>query len=115
MVCDTRPGPFQIEGQESLTADGLAVRVSVNGEFRIVDPAAFVTASGDSFRAFYLDTRQALRTAISETGSEKFLSGQAMLTDRLKELLVPRAAHPGLEMTQVETWEAAPLGWPRQS
>jgi len=29
ILCDIRPTPFQVQGQESLTADGLAVRISL--------------------------------------------------------------------------------------
>src|SRR5580700_2488641 len=45
VTCDIRPSPFQVAGQELLTADRMAVRVSVSGEYRVGDPARFVTES----------------------------------------------------------------------
>ncbi len=51
LLCDVRPTPFQVPAQEMLTVDGLAVRVSLGGEYRVVDPALFVTVNRDAFGA----------------------------------------------------------------
>lgn len=57
VVCDVRPTPFQVLGQELLTLDGMGVRVSVSGEYRVADPARFVSESSDSFASFYVELR----------------------------------------------------------
>jgi regulator of protease activity HflC (stomatin/prohibitin superfamily) len=115
MVCDMRAKPFQVPAQEVLTTDGMGFRMSLGGEYRIADPAAFVTESSDSFGSFYLDLRQALHAAIGELGSDAVLMNrQTLTTTRVKELLLPRAAQLGIEMTQLELWEAVPLGWLRK-
>ena len=77
-------------------------------------PASFVTESSDAFGAFYLELRQVLRVAVGELNSSGFLSGQALLTSRTKELLVPKAVQLGIEMTQLEIYECVPVGWLRQ-
>ena len=115
MLCDLRPRPFQVAAQELLAADGMGVRVSLGGEYRIVDPGAFVTQNTDSFGTFYLEVRQSLRSAVSELNGQTALMNDGPITARMKELLVPRAAHLGLEMTQLEVWEAVPIGWVRQA
>jgi regulator of protease activity HflC (stomatin/prohibitin superfamily) len=35
VLCDVRPTPFQVSAQELLTADGMGVRISLAGEYRI--------------------------------------------------------------------------------
>jgi regulator of protease activity HflC (stomatin/prohibitin superfamily) len=111
VTCDTRPTPFQIVGQELLTADRMAVRVSVSGEYRVADPARFVTESSDAFASFYLDLRPALRLAVGEVNSRDLVTMHAQPVARIRELLQPREAQLGIEMTQLEVFEAVPIGW----
>jgi regulator of protease activity HflC (stomatin/prohibitin superfamily) len=115
VLCDVRPVPFQVSAQELLTADGMGIRVSLAGEYRVVSPALFVSESSDSFATFYLELRQSLRIAAGEMSSQGFLSGQAQLTARMKELLLPREAQLGVEMTKLDVYEAVPLGWLREA
>jgi regulator of protease activity HflC (stomatin/prohibitin superfamily) len=114
LLCDVRPTPFQVPAQELLTADGMGVRISLAGEYRVVNPAFFVTESSDAFGKFYLELRQVLRLAAGEMNSHGFFSGQAQLTARMKELLMPREAQLGIEMTQLDVYEAVPVGWLRE-
>lgn len=114
-LCDLRPRPFQIASQELLTAEGMGIRVSLGGEYRILDPRSFVTQNTDSFGAFYLEVRQALRSAVGEMSGHMALVNDSPITPRMKELLIPRAAMLGIEMTQLEVWEAVPIGWVRQA
>lgn len=109
-LCDMRPKPFQIQSQDMIAADGMGVRVSVSGEQKIIDPVAFVSQNSDSFGTFYLEMRQALRVAVSELESEAILRGQSLVTVRMEELLVPKAAQLGIELVSLEVWEAMPLG-----
>lgn len=109
---DARPAPFQFS-QEMLTSDGLAVRVSLGGEYLVKDPASYATESSDSFGVFFLEMRQALRLAVNEMPSSGFLSGQAELPDRLRELLAPKGSQLGIELTRIEVLEAIPIGWLR--
>jgi regulator of protease activity HflC (stomatin/prohibitin superfamily) len=113
LLCDIRPTPFQIGSQELLTADGMGVRVSLGGEYRVINATSFVSESSDAFASFYIELRQALRVAVGELNSENFLGEHALIAIRTKELLVPRAAQLGIEMTQLEVWEAVPVGWLR--
>ena len=113
VLCDMRPKPFQLAALELLTADRMGVRMSFGGEYRVVDPAAFLAGSSDSFSAFYLEIRQAVYAAVGELNGSAFLSEQPQITARAKELLVPRAAQLGLELAQLEVWEAVPIGWLR--
>ena len=114
ILCDIRPTPFQVSAQELLTADGMGVRVSLAGEYRVTNPALFASQSSDSFAAFYLQLKQTIRVAAGEIDSGDFFTGQAQLTARLKELVLPRETQLGIEMTRLELYEAVPIGWPRE-
>ena len=114
LLCDMRSKPFQIPAQEMLTADGMGVRMSLGGEYRITNPVFFIVESSDSFGAFYLEMRQALHLAVKELNSETIFGGQTLLSARIKELVVPRGTQLGIEITQLEIWEAVPIGWARQ-
>ena len=115
VLCDVRPTPYQVSAQELLTADGMGVRVSLAGEYRVVNPGLFVTESSDAFATFYLELRQTLRRSVGEMSSHDFFGGQPQLTARIKELLLPKAVQLGIEMTQLDVYEAVPVGWLRQA
>jgi hypothetical protein len=74
-----------------------------------------VSESSDAFTTFYLELRQALRVATGEMSSHGFFGGQAQLTARLKELLLPRETQLGVEMTKLDVYEAVPIGWLREA
>lgn len=114
VVCDMRRKPFQVAGQHVLSSDGMNLRISMGGEYRIEDAAAFVTESTDAFSSFYLEICQALRIAAGEFQSEALLGSQAPLATRIRELVVPRGAQLGIEIAQLDVFETVPLGWVRQ-
>jgi regulator of protease activity HflC (stomatin/prohibitin superfamily) len=110
VICDMRSKPFQISAQEMLSADGMGVRMSLSGEYRISDSSLYLAESSDAFGAFYLEIRQAVHRAVKESDNEAIFGEQSLLTSRIKELLIPRATQLGIEMTKLEIWEAVPLG-----
>jgi regulator of protease activity HflC (stomatin/prohibitin superfamily) len=114
VLCDMRARPFQVASQELIAADGMAVRVSLGGEQKIVDPAAFVRESSDGYGTFYLELRQAIRVAVGEHAGDSVIGGSSSLPVRIRELLIPKAAHLGLEIASLDVSEAVPLGWVRQ-
>jgi SPFH domain / Band 7 family len=103
-----------VQSQELMTGDGMGVRISLGGEYRVVNPTSFATESSDAFGVFFLKVRHAARVAVGELNSQNFLSGHLSLTDRMKELLVPKPSQLGIEMIQLEVSEAVPTGWLRQ-
>ena len=113
VLCDTRRRPFQIAGQDTVTVDRLNIRISLSGEYRVIDPLAFVTESTDAPSALYLEVRLATSAAVAELSGEHFLNEPFAITQRVKELLAPRAAQLGMEISQLDLWEAVPVGWLR--
>ncbi len=94
--------------------DGMGIRIGLGGEYQIADVVRFVGASTNGFDAFYMDLKQALRATVAEMEGDQLLRGDGELTARLRELLEPRSAHLGVELTKLEVWEAVPIGWVRQ-
>lgn len=113
VACDARPRPFQIAGEECISSDRLAVRVSLAGEYKVCDPMRFVVESSDSFGKIYVEIRHALHIAVSELASEQFAEGHLPIAERIKELIVPRSEQLGIEMLQLYVWEATPFAWLR--
>jgi len=111
VLCDMRAKPFQVAGQEVLTADGMGVRLSLGGEYRVADPAVFLTESTDAFGALFLEVRQALHRAVGESHKDFVLVDRQGLVPRIKELIAPRSAQLGVEVSLLDVWEAVPLGW----
>jgi len=115
LLCDMRAKPFQVATQEVSMGDGMALRMSLTGEYRVADPVIFMTENSDPFGAFYLDARQALHAASRDFDGQAVLSEPFLMTARIKELLIPRAAHLGLDITQLNVSELLPIGWFRQT
>jgi hypothetical protein len=115
LLCDMRSKPYQVSAQDVAMGDGMAMRLSLMGECRVANPEIFVTQSSDPFGAFYLEARQAIHQAARDLEGASTLNDPHLLTSRVRELLVPRAAHLGLDVTQLDITEILPVGWFRQS
>jgi hypothetical protein len=110
-----RPKPFQIAAQEVQAADDMLLRLSLGGEYLISDPAKFVSENSNSFDAFYLELRQALRTAAKEFDGHSIIAEQSALIARVKELTIPRGDQLGVELMHLDAWETTPIGWFREA
>jgi regulator of protease activity HflC (stomatin/prohibitin superfamily) len=114
IVCDMRKRPFQIAEQDVISFDRMTMRLSLAGEYRVMDPSAFVLESNDAFGSFYLEVRQALRAAAAEFHSDVLMSADTPLATRIRELVLPKGVQLGVEITQLDVYETAPLGWARE-
>ena len=111
ILCDMRAKPYQIAAQDVAMSDGMAMRLSISGEYRVSDPALFTIQSSDPFGAFYLEARQALHLAAKEFEGLPVLTDPHLITSRVRELLIPPAAHLGLDITSLNVSEILPIGW----
>ncbi len=87
-------------GQETLTADGAAVRATASATFTIADPL-LAYRSGSWFDAVYLEVQLALRDAIGAVGLEDLLSNRAGLDAPTTERVAAVAADRGLHVSAV--------------
>ena len=80
---DVRPWILQVPTQEVPTADGVTVKVTVAGRLRVVDPAAYVTASQEPIAPLYLAVQVAVRELVAEATVDELLAGRADAGRRL--------------------------------
>ena len=95
------PRQFQVAGQEALTADGFAVKLSAVVEWRVTDPRAYLAASGGATlhtpEPLYLATQLALRDVVTGRSLDDLLALRAGGTALDAELRPPvEAAAPAM-------------------
>ena len=89
-----------VPGQETLTADGAAVRATVSATFTVTDPL-LAYRSGNWFEASYLEVQLALRDAIGAVGLEDLLGNRTGLDGPTTERVAAMATDRGLHVSAV--------------
>jgi regulator of protease activity HflC (stomatin/prohibitin superfamily) len=100
-VFDLRPTQMAVNGQEILSKDGVAVKVSLNATYRIVAPRTALMAATDYTAALYTELQHALRDAVSASDVETLLANRAELGPTLLAQGRAAAERLGLELEQV--------------
>jgi regulator of protease activity HflC (stomatin/prohibitin superfamily) len=95
---DVRPTRVPVAGQEVMSSDGVAVKASLVGAYRISDPQRAILATDDYRAAVYTELQLALRAVISETKVEELLEQRAQISARLKTLSAPALEAIGIEL-----------------
>ncbi len=99
---DVRPSMVPIEGQEILTADGVAAKVSLVARYVIGDPVAAITQDADFRRTAYLVLQLGIRQAVNRRTLDENLASRAELGPEVRELVAARLAAIGVELLEVE-------------
>lgn len=97
---DLRPRTVTLGGQEVLTADGVAVRVSLALVSRVVDPLAYVQASTSADQAVYVALQLVLRSAVAGVAAEDLLASRAEVDAALLSGVAGVATGYGLAVEQ---------------
>jgi regulator of protease activity HflC (stomatin/prohibitin superfamily) len=92
----------QLDTQETITRDGVAVRVNAVLWYRAADPARAVTAVEDWRRAVIQAAETGLRDAIGQSELDLVLNDRAGINRRLLELLGAATARWGVAVDAVE-------------
>ncbi len=100
-VLDGRPGLVALEGQEVLTADGVAAKISLVARFEVGDPVAAVTRDASYPRTTYLWLQLALRDAVTRRTLEETLAARRELGGEVREAVAGRLATLGVELLEV--------------
>ena len=95
---DIRPRIANVGGQEVLTADGIAIKVSVAARYRVADPALAVNGVENYEIALHTALQLALRTAVSAQTLEALLQARTTLGNEITEQSAPVATSAGLEL-----------------
>jgi len=99
---DVRPTMVPVEGQEILTADGVAAKVSLVARYIVGDAVAAVTLDADFRRTTYLVLQLGLRQAISKRTLDENLAARSALGQEIREFVAGRLAAIGVELLDVE-------------
>src|SRR3954447_4118380 len=94
---DQRIITYQLETQETITRDGVAVRVNAVLWFRAESPVQVVTAVEDWKGATVQAAETALRDAIGQSDLDHVLKDRATINDRLQQLLREASLKWGVE------------------
>lgn len=99
---DQRIITYQLETQETITRDGVAVRVNAVLWFRAESPIQVVNAVEDWRAATVQAAETALRDAIGQSDLDHVLKDRATINIRLQQLLREASIKWGVEIDSVE-------------
>jgi regulator of protease activity HflC (stomatin/prohibitin superfamily) len=99
---DQRIITYQLETQETITRDGVAVRVNAVLWFRADSPIQVVNAVEDWRAATVQAAETALRDAIGQSDLDHVLKDRATINTRLQQLLREASLKWGVEIDSVE-------------
>jgi regulator of protease activity HflC (stomatin/prohibitin superfamily) len=94
VLVDVRERELTIKGQEILTSDKVAIRVSIVVQFRVTDPAAAVERVAEHEDRLYSDMQLAARRSLASVTLEDILTNRTRLSeDILNEVLAVAAGY----------------------
>jgi len=102
LVVDSRPGSIALDGQEILTADGVAVKVSLVVRTIVGDPVARLNADQDADRLLYLLVQLGLREVVASRDLADVLSARTTIGPAVAEIVGARMGEIGIELLSVD-------------
>ncbi len=101
-VLDARPTTLTVPGQEILTADGVALKVSLTAHYVIDDPVAALTGDQDFLRALYVALQAGLREAIAGRTADDVLATRGEIGPATGAAMASDIARIGVELLGVD-------------
>jgi regulator of protease activity HflC (stomatin/prohibitin superfamily) len=106
-LVDMRQREFTIKGQEILTADKVAVRVSIITQFRVVDPVAAVERVAGYEDRLYSDVQLAARRSLASMTLEAILTNRNQLSEDILRDVETIATGYGVEILRADVKDLA--------
>jgi regulator of protease activity HflC (stomatin/prohibitin superfamily) len=101
-VLDGRPTSITVPGQEVLTSDGVALRVSLTARYVVADPVAAVTNDQSFVSALYTALHAGLREALAGRTADEILASRADIGPAVGGAVASELARLGLELLGVD-------------
>ena len=101
-LLDVRPTSMTIEGQEVLTADRVALKISLVSRHIIGAAAAYVMSDSASARTLYLSIQLGLREAVANRTVDEILAARTTIGPEILALVAPQVVSIGIELVAVE-------------
>jgi regulator of protease activity HflC (stomatin/prohibitin superfamily) len=102
VLIDMRERDLTIKGQEILTADKVAIRVSIVVRFRVLDPRAALHAVDDYEARLYTDVQLAARRSLASMLLEQILTNRNQLSEDILAEVKESAASFGVEIGRAD-------------
>jgi len=99
---DIRQRELTIKGQEILTADKVAIRVSILVQFRVPDPRAAVLEVESFEDRIYSDVQLAARRALAAMTFEEILTNRNRLSEEIMQDVQGSASSYGVEIRRAD-------------
>lgn len=100
-VFDMRLQQLALQTQELITSEGISVKITAVGLFRITDPVLAISSTSDFHGTLYTLVQLALRDAVNGIEVERLLSSVRSLAPELLGLIKEKASGLGLELTEL--------------
>jgi regulator of protease activity HflC (stomatin/prohibitin superfamily) len=101
-VLDGRPTSITVPGQQILTADGVALKVSLTARYVVADPVAAITSDQNYVAALYTALHAGLREALAGRTADEILAARAELGPVVGGAVASELARLGLELLGVD-------------
>lgn len=101
-VVDVRERELTIKGQEILTSDKVAVRVSIIVQYRVTDPRAAVQAVANFEERLYTDVQLAARRSLASMMLEELLTNRNKLSEDILNDVKEAAATYGVTIQRAD-------------
>jgi regulator of protease activity HflC (stomatin/prohibitin superfamily) len=102
VLVDVRQRDLTIKGQEILTADKVAIRVSIITQFRVTDPRAAVHEVESYEERLYGDVQLAARRALAQMTLEEILTNRNRLSEEILQDVKESARSYGVEIRRAD-------------
>jgi regulator of protease activity HflC (stomatin/prohibitin superfamily) len=102
VLVDVRQRELTIKGQEILTADKVAIRVSIVVQFRVSDPAAALHVVVNFEERLYSDVQLAARRSLATMTLEDILTNRTRLSDDILQDVKEAAGSYGVSILRAD-------------
>jgi regulator of protease activity HflC (stomatin/prohibitin superfamily) len=102
VLVDMRERDLTIKGQEILTADKVAIRVSIIVQFRVTDPKAAVHEVENYQERLYTDVQLAARRSLASMTLEAILTNRNQLSEDILRDVTDSAARYGVSIARAD-------------
>jgi regulator of protease activity HflC (stomatin/prohibitin superfamily) len=102
VLVDIRERDLTIKGQEILTADKVALRVSIIVQFRVTDPRSALHAVANYEERLYSDVQLAARRSLASTTLEEILTNRNRLSEDILRDVKEAAGSYGVAIVRAD-------------